>query len=108
MYTASKSLNINLEFNQILFRGEEFAWFVFLVSRGCCVALPCGAMCLSAVYDCGNVINLTYFFCKMCALKNINKHVDLSVRCITSLSKKNISLKAVNYFCNKIKSNLSE
>ena len=30
-----------------------FAWFVFLVSRGCCVALLCGAMGLSAVYDCG-------------------------------------------------------
>ena len=30
-----------------------FAWFVFLVSRGCCVALPRGAMGLSAVCDCG-------------------------------------------------------
>ena len=37
--------------------GEEragcFAWFVFLVSRGGCVALPRGAMGLSAVFDCG-------------------------------------------------------
>ena len=37
--------------------GEEragcFAQFVFLVSRDCCVALPRGAMVLSAVYDCG-------------------------------------------------------
>ena len=37
--------------------GEEragcFAWFVFLVSRDCCVALPRGAMGLSAVCDCG-------------------------------------------------------
>ena len=37
--------------------GEEragcFAWFVFLVSRVCCVALPRGVMCLSAVCDCG-------------------------------------------------------
>ena len=30
-----------------------FAWFVFLVSRGCCVALPRGAMGLSTVCDCG-------------------------------------------------------
>ena len=30
-----------------------FAWFVFLVSRGCCVALLRSAMGLSAVYDCG-------------------------------------------------------
>ena len=40
----------------ILF-GEEragcFALFVFLVSRGCCVALHRGAMGLSAVCDCG-------------------------------------------------------
>ena len=37
--------------------GEEragcFAWFVFLVSWDCCVALPRGAMGLSAVCDCG-------------------------------------------------------
>ena len=37
--------------------GEEragcFAWFVFLVSRCCCVALTHGAMGLSAVCDCG-------------------------------------------------------
>ena len=37
--------------------GEErascFAWFVFLVSRDCCVALLRGAMGLSAVCDCG-------------------------------------------------------
>ena len=30
-----------------------FAWFVFLVSCDCCVALPYGAMVLSAVSDCG-------------------------------------------------------
>ena len=30
-----------------------FAWFVFLVSRDCCVALPRSAMGLSAVCDCG-------------------------------------------------------
>ena len=30
-----------------------FAWFVCLVSRDCCVALPRGAMGLSAVCDCG-------------------------------------------------------
>ena len=39
------------------FDGEEragcFAWFVFLVSRDCCVALPRGAVGLSAVYECG-------------------------------------------------------
>ena len=28
-----------------------FALFVFLVSRDCCVALPRGAACLSAVCD---------------------------------------------------------
>ena len=37
--------------------GEEragcFVWFVFLVSRGCCVALPRGVVGLSAVCDCG-------------------------------------------------------
>ena len=37
--------------------GEEragcFAWFVLLVSRDCCVALPRGAMSLSAVCKCG-------------------------------------------------------
>ena len=37
--------------------GEEiagcFAWFVFLVSCYDCVALPRGAMGLSAVCDCG-------------------------------------------------------
>ena len=36
--------------------GEEraccSAWFVLLVSRDCSVALPCGAMGLSAVCDC--------------------------------------------------------
>ena len=30
-----------------------FAWFVFLVSHDCCMALPRVAMGLSAVYDCG-------------------------------------------------------
>ena len=39
----------------ILVGGEEIAGcvakFVFLVSRDCCVALPCGAMRLSAVCD---------------------------------------------------------
>ena len=30
-----------------------FVWFVFLVSRGSWAALPCGAMGLSAVCDCG-------------------------------------------------------
>ena len=30
-----------------------FAWFVFLVFRDYCVALPRGAMGLSAICDCG-------------------------------------------------------
>ena len=34
-------------------RAGCFAKFVFLVYPGCCVALPRGAMDLSAVYDCG-------------------------------------------------------
>ena len=34
-------------------RAGCFALFVFLVPRDCCVALPIGAMCLSAVCDCG-------------------------------------------------------
>ena len=34
-------------------RAGCFAWFVFLVSHDCCVALPRGAMGLSAVCDCG-------------------------------------------------------
>ena len=37
--------------------GEEgadcFAWFVFLVSCDCCVAIPRSAIGLSAVCDCG-------------------------------------------------------
>ena len=33
-------------------RASCFAWFVFQVSRNCCVALPRGAMGLSAIYDC--------------------------------------------------------
>ena len=39
------------------FDGEErdgcFAWFVFLVSLGCCVALTHGVLALSAVCDFG-------------------------------------------------------
>ena len=34
-------------------RAGCFAYFVFLVSHDGCVALPCGAMGLSAVCDCG-------------------------------------------------------
>ena len=34
-------------------RAGCFAWFVILVSRDCCVALPRCAMDLSAVCDCG-------------------------------------------------------
>ena len=34
-------------------RAGCFAWFVFRVSRDGCVALPCGAMGLSAVGGCG-------------------------------------------------------
>ena len=34
-------------------RAGRFAFFVFHVSRGCCVALPHGATELSAVCDCG-------------------------------------------------------
>ena len=34
-------------------RAGCFSYFVFLVSRDCCVALPPSAMGLSAVCDCG-------------------------------------------------------
>ena len=34
-------------------RAGFFAWFVLLVSRGCCVAFTRGATGLSAVCDCG-------------------------------------------------------
>ena len=34
-------------------RAGCFTWFVFLVSRDCCVALPCCVIGLSAVCDCG-------------------------------------------------------
>ena len=34
-------------------RAGSFAWFVFLVSHDCCVALPSGTMGLSTVCDCG-------------------------------------------------------
>ena len=47
-------LNVHSNFNHL--EGKEragcFALFVFLVSRDSCVALPCGAMGLSAVCDC--------------------------------------------------------
>ena len=33
-------------------RAGCIAWFVFLVSRDCCVTLPRSAMALSAVCDC--------------------------------------------------------
>ena len=53
-------------------RARCFAWFVLLVSRDCCVALPRGALGLSAVCDCGisksYSLSLTIFylrtFCK--------------------------------------------
>ena len=32
----------------------SFALFVYLVSGDCCVAVPRGAISLSAVYDCGS------------------------------------------------------
>ena len=34
-------------------RAACFAYFIFLMSRDCCVALPRGAMGLSVVCDCG-------------------------------------------------------
>ena len=34
-------------------RADSFAYFVFLVSRDCCVALPHDAMVFCAVWDCG-------------------------------------------------------
>ena len=42
-------------------RADCFAWFVFLVSCGCCVALPHGAMGLFAV--CDFLIITTHYFC---------------------------------------------
>ena len=44
-------MSIQVSFAIILV--ESFAFFVFLVSRDCCVALPRGGMGLSAVCDCG-------------------------------------------------------
>ena len=47
-------LYVHSSFAIILMGNRELvAWFVFLVSRDCCVALPRGAMGLSAVCDCG-------------------------------------------------------
>ena len=46
-----KKKSANLEKGPM--RAGCFAWFVFLVSHDCCVALPRGAMGLSAVCDCG-------------------------------------------------------
>ena len=49
-------LHVYSSLTNILMRKRElvaFAYFVFLVSRDCCVALPRGAMGLSAVSDCG-------------------------------------------------------
>ena len=44
-------LYVNSSFSIILM--GCFTWFVFLVSRDCCVDLPRGAIGLSAVCDCG-------------------------------------------------------
>ena len=49
-------LNVHSIFAIILMGKRElffFAWFVFLVSRDCCVAISRGAMGLSSVCDCG-------------------------------------------------------
>ena len=47
-------LSVPSSFAIILIRKSELvALLVFLVSRDCCVALPCGAMGLSAVCNCG-------------------------------------------------------
>ena len=51
----STLLNVHSSFAIILMGKKELVAllrFVFLVSRGCCVALPRGAMGLSAVCDC--------------------------------------------------------
>ena len=42
-------------------RAGCFVKFVFLMFHDCCVALPHGAMGLSAVCDCGITVN-THFF----------------------------------------------
>ena len=48
-------LYVHSSFANILMKERVgcFAWFVFLVSHDGCVALPNGAMGLSAVCDCG-------------------------------------------------------
>ena len=49
-------LHVHSSLTNILMGKRElvaFAYFVFLVSRDCCVALPRGTMGLSAVSDCG-------------------------------------------------------
>ena len=53
-------LHVHSSFAIILMgkRAGCFAYFVVLVSRDCCVALPRGVMGLSAVCDCG--ISLSY------------------------------------------------
>ena len=52
----SKPFSRGLRNYRLQTNGEEragcFALFVFLVSRDCCVALPRGAIVLSAVCDC--------------------------------------------------------
>ena len=45
--------HIGANFETLEERACCFAWFVFLVSHVGCVALPRGAMGLSAVCDCG-------------------------------------------------------
>ena len=59
-----------------------FASLVFLVSRECCVALPLGAMRLSAVWDCG-ISDHTHllFLCVMCLLGGSCLLCDSSSRC---------------------------
>ena len=47
LYVNSSIAIISIE------RAGYFALFVFLMSRDCCVALPCGTMGLYAVCDCG-------------------------------------------------------
>ena len=51
-------------------RAGCFGWFVFLVSRDCCVALPCGArVCLGVVIvvfpDHNRLLFLLSIYCKI-------------------------------------------
>ena len=68
MYVFCKLLCVHSSFAILLI--GRFAWFVVVVSRDCCVALPRGAMGLSC--DCSNSLSYSLtIFKSSCVLSKI-------------------------------------